>query len=138
MAGSITSISTTIRLPFVVRNRRRSPHKNRVALAPELFSQPSFQFFGFVSRFDWVESPIEPSFQPESQPLTLSLTSLPEMAGSLVAGSVLGKSRLRSQSGLTDVHVRLFQIEPRTSVIRNLNYIEAVHERILAGIPRQR
>src|SRR5258708_5948941 len=111
----------------VAAARSTSTDKNRVALAPEMISQPSFESLGFGSSFDWVVSPIEPSFQPEAQPLTLPLTPLPEVAGRLVAGSVLSKSRLRGQSGLTDVHVRVFQIEPRASIIRNLNHIEAVH-----------
>jgi hypothetical protein len=49
-----------------------SPDKYRVALVPEMFSQQDFQSLGFGASFDRVVSPIEPSFQPESQPLVVA------------------------------------------------------------------
>src|SRR5260370_1452256 len=51
------------------------------------------------------------------------------MAGSLVANLVLSKSLLRSQGGLTDVYVRVLRIESESSLIRNLNHVNAVHVR---------
>src|ERR1700704_3385086 len=50
------------------------------------------------------------------------------MAGSLVAKFVLSKSLLRSQGGLTDVYVRVLGIEAESSLIRNLNHVNAVHD----------
>src|SRR5260370_29580525 len=51
------------------------------------------------------------------------------MAGSLVANLVLSKSLLWSQGGLTDVYVRVLRIESESSLIRNLNHVNAVHVR---------
>src|SRR5207245_2619099 len=76
---------------------RRSPDKHCVSPAPETFSQPVFHSLGFSAGFDRVVSSIESSLQPASEPLALPLTSLPQMARSLVACSMLGKSSLRSQ-----------------------------------------
>src|SRR5438445_4331485 len=98
---------------------------------PELFSQPDFQSFGFGASLDRVVSLVEPSFQPEAEPLARPFTTLPEIAGSLVANLVLSKSLLRSQGGLTDVYIRLLPIESESSLIRNLNHINAVHVRSL-------
>src|SRR5438445_13202289 len=95
---------------------------------PESFSQPDFQSFGFGASLDRVVSLVEPSFQPEAQPLARPFTPLPEIAGSLVANLVLSKSLLRSQGGLTDVYVRVLRIESGSSLIRNLNHVNAVHE----------
>src|SRR5260370_12245903 len=95
----------------------------------ELFSQPDFQSFGFGASLDRVVSLVEPSFQPEAQPLARPLTALPEIAGSLIANLVLGKWLLRSQGGLTDVYVRVLRIESESSLIRNLNHVNAVHVR---------
>src|SRR5260370_19473314 len=96
---------------------------------PELFSQPDFESFGFGASLDRVVSLVEPSFQPEAQPLAAPFTALPEIAGSLVANLVLSKSLLRSQGGLTDVYVRVLRIESGSSLIRNLNHVNAVHVR---------
>src|SRR5260370_4539179 len=96
---------------------------------PELFGQRGFQSFGFGPSLDRVVSLVEPSFQPEAQPLAPPFTTLPEIAGSLVANLVLSKSLLRSQGGLTDVYVRVLRIESESSLIRNLNHVNAVHVR---------
>src|SRR6266851_5068935 len=96
---------------------------------PELFSQPDFQSFGFGASLDRVVSLVEPSFQPEAQPLAPPFTALPEIAGSLVANLVLSKSLLRSKGGLTDIYVRVLRIESESSLIRNLNHVNAVHVR---------
>src|SRR5467141_1948184 len=96
---------------------------------PELFSQPDLQSFGVGASLNRVVSLVEPSFQPEAQPLAPPFTALPEMAGSLVANLVLSKSLLRSQGGLTDVYVRVLRIESESSLIRNLNHVNAVHVR---------
>src|SRR5216684_8960792 len=95
-----------------------SPDEDCVALMPELFSQPDFQSFGFGASLDRVVSLVEPSFQPEAQPLAAPFTTLPEIAGSLVANLVLSKSLLRSQGGLTDVYVRVLRIKSESSLIR--------------------
>src|SRR5260370_29548769 len=95
-------------------------------------SKKTFQSPGFAPSLDRVVSPIKPPFQPEPKPLASSLTSLPEMAGSFVAGSVLGKSGLRGQGSLADVHVRVLRIKPGAPLIRNLDHIDVVHERILS------
>src|SRR5712692_8307809 len=97
---------------------------------PELFSQPDFQSFGFGASLDRVVSLVEPSFQPEAQPLALPFTTLPEIAGSLVANLVLSKSLLRSKGGLTDIYVRVLRIESESSLIRNLNHVNAVHAKV--------
>src|SRR5260370_2968048 len=104
---------------------------------PELFSQPDFQSFGFGASLDRVVSLVELSSQPEAQPLAPPFTALPEIAGSLVANLVLSKSLLRSQGGLTDVYVRVLRIESESSLIRNLNHINAVHVRSPAAFVRQ-
>src|SRR5467141_2500756 len=96
---------------------------------PELFSQPDLQSFGFGASLDRVVSLVEPWFQPEAQPLAPPFTTLPEIAGSLVASLVLSKSLPRSQGGLTDVYVRVLRIESESSLIRNLNHVNAVHVR---------
>src|SRR5260370_36104846 len=95
----------------------------------ELFSQPDFQSFGFGASLDRVVSLVEPSFQPEAQPLARPFTALPQIAGSLVANLVLSKSLLRSQDGLTDVYVRVLRIESEPALIRNLAYVNSVHLR---------
>jgi hypothetical protein len=109
-----------------------------VALLTKMLSQPDFQSHGFGAGFDRVVSRIEPSLQPEPQPLTPPLTSFPETAGSLAASSVLGKSGLRGQSRLTDVHIRILRIEPGTPLVRNLNHIDAVHVPMVASLRERR
>src|SRR6266851_2101624 len=95
---------------------------------PELFSQPDFQSFGFGASLDRVVSLVELWFQPEAQPLAPPFTTLPEITGSLVANLVLSKSLLRSQGGLTDVYVRVLRIESESSLIRNLNHVNAIRQ----------
>src|SRR5712692_9478238 len=109
-----------------------SPDKDRVALVPQMLSQPNLSSLRFGARFNGVVSRIEPPLQPEPKPLTPPLAPFPQVTRSLVAFSVLGKSSLRSEGSLSHTHVRIFRIASRALVVRNLNQIDAVHERIVA------